>query len=197
MEFPLRCLLSTVLGRGTRRIHFVTGLYLSALALTITAISIADATRFRFLPDPNINLAMIGLVLGTLFAVAARLERAWVPIAIAPFGIIATLASALYRVSNNSSHFGECAIAYVSWGFPLAWNSTYEYFGRCTLLPLPYLSPNRFLVFFSTDVVFYVAVGVGLIQLFRATTGRTTIPPVFPIGSNGKDNHPRKGHATR
>jgi hypothetical protein len=166
-------LLRVLLRRGSRRIHVLTGVYLSGLTFTVTAIAVTDATRFHFVPDPRVSLATIGLVAGIAFAVVARLERGWVLTAMVPLGILATLASALYSASITSGQ-GGCAYTYVNKGFPLAWSSTYDLLGSpCYLLLYLIYNPARDLIFYSLDVIFYVAVGLAIIQVYRGIVGKT------------------------
>ncbi len=166
-----------VLGRGSRGIHLLTGVYLSGILLAITASALTDTTRFRFVLNPIISLAMIGLIAGIAFAVAARVEKFWVPVVMVPFAVLTTLASAVYQVANSSRLVGECAIVTVSRGFPLPWRSTYDLIGpRCLLLLYQILAPIRNTTLFSLDALFYVAAGLAIIQLFRGITGKTLTP---------------------
>jgi len=160
----------------------LTGVYLSGLTLAVTAIAVTDATRFHFVPDPSVSLATIGLVAGIAFAVAARLERGWVLTAMVPLGILATLASALYSASITSGQ-GACAYTYVNKGFPLAWSSTYDLLGSpCYLLLYLIYNPARDLIFYSLDVIFYVAVGLAIIQLYRGMTAKTIAARSLRVG---------------
>ena len=187
-----------ILRRGSRRTHFLTGVYFSGLGLAIIAIVLTDAPTFRFELDMSIRLSMIGLFAGIAFAIAARLERPWVPILMVPFGALATLVSMAYQIAYNPGiNPGGCNGSSVQSGFPFPWSSTYNFVGsRCLLLYIPMSSHVIDTVSFFLDVLFYAAVGVAIIQLFRATTGRTAIPSVFPILSNGKDNQPRRRYVT-
>jgi hypothetical protein len=118
---------------------------------------------------------MLGLIAGIVFAVAARLERAWVTIVIVPFGYLTTLASGLYPTDNNPGPILQCSAFLVNRGFPLPWNSTYRITGAqwCPAPLLPLLDPSMGLVSFSLDLVFYVAAGQAIIQLYRGVTGKT------------------------
>jgi hypothetical protein len=161
-------------------------LYLSGLALAITTVALVSTPSFRLLPDLGISLAIIGLVAGIAFTVPARLERAWVPIVMIPFGILATVASFSYSVTAPAVQFGQCGFQSIGRGFPLAWNFSYSMFGlRCPvrlsslLAPIgggplySLLSPRVSLASFALDVAFFVGAGVAIIQLYRGITGRT------------------------
>jgi hypothetical protein len=150
------------------------GVYLSGLTLVITVGALMDTARFQYMPDLSISPAMVGLAVGIAFAVAARIERYWVPVVMVPLGILATLASVLYQVVNNPVRPGGCVFAFVHGGFPLPWNTTYNLVGSgCLAFPLTIINPVIDRVSFSLDVVFYVAVGLAVIQLYRGITGRT------------------------
>ncbi len=183
-----------ILARGSRSGHLLTGAYLSGLTLAITTIALTSPARSPYVVDQNISLALIGLVVGIAFALAARLERHWVMIVMIPLGFAATFASASYPPINNAGPITECATFRVNRGFPLPWTVTHELPGSYFCPPpgwlQPSINPTMGAVSFFVDVIFYIAIGLAIIQLFRATTGRTTIPEVFPILSSGKDNHP-------
>jgi hypothetical protein len=85
-----------------------------------------------------------------------------------PFGILATLVSSLYQIANNPVNPLGCAASYVNRGFPLSWYSTYYFVGsHCTILLIPANNPIINMVSFLLDVVFYVAAGIAIIQLYR------------------------------
>jgi hypothetical protein len=63
------------------------GVYLSGLALVITVVEFTDVANLGYVRELSVIPALIGIVVGIAVAVAARLERGWVPIVMAPFGI--------------------------------------------------------------------------------------------------------------
>ena len=98
-----------ILGRGSRRIHLLTGVYLSGLSFVMAVIALTDGPRVQYLPDLNVSLVTLGLLAGIALAVAARLERSRVLAVLVPLGIIATLASALYSVTLTAGPPGICS----------------------------------------------------------------------------------------
>ena len=116
--------------------------------------------------DPILGLAMIGLIAGIGFSVEGRLESLWVPVFLVPLGILVTATSALL-VSVTPANFGDCTITYVGRGFPLPWNSAFDFAGsRCLPLLLP-STVGRDMISFALDVIFYIAAGIAIIQLYR------------------------------
>jgi hypothetical protein len=126
-----------------------------------------------------VTLGIMVLLAGIVFSVAARLERFWVPIIMIPFGVLATGVSTAYHVVVNPGLVIGCSIARVGMGFPLPWGFTYHPAGdgRC-IVPLvqlySLLTPGPNIASFALDVVFYVAIGLAIIQLYRGVN-RTTI----------------------
>jgi hypothetical protein len=172
---PLR----VILGRGSRRIHLLMGGYLSAMVLAVTVIALANPP-FSIEPDATISLAVIALLAGIGFVVVARLERLWVSIVAVPFGVLATLASALYHHIDVPLQ-SACAFGRVNIGFPLPYRYAFIYTSTgpgciVPLLPLYPIHPGTNMVSFSLDVIFYVAVGVAIIQFYRGITGKTITP---------------------
>lgn len=172
-----------ILQRGSRRIHLLTGACFSGVILAITYVALTEPSPYPFEPDPNLSLALPALIPGIVLAVGARLERFWVPIVMAPFGILAAQASAVYSVSSVPGDVAICAVTHFSSGFPLQYYFTMGLIGpRCAGLPLPFFIPPRMLMMpFLLDAVFYVAVGVAIIQLCRGITGKASTarsPPV-------------------
>jgi hypothetical protein len=119
------------------------------------------------------------LLASIVVAVGYRFERLWVPLAMVFFGLLATVVSSAHSVVFDPSNPGltyPCCVTRVNRGFPLPWSFTYEYLGgvRRALLPLysqPYAGLD--MVAFVLDVVFYVAIGLAIIQLYRGTIGKT------------------------
>jgi hypothetical protein len=146
------------------------------MVLLISAIALAESASSLDL-NPIVILGIIGLLAGIAFSVEARLERLRVPIAMVPFGILATLSSDNYSVASNPRQFGECSVVHFSRGFPLPWDGTNYISGNlsggfpCVLTPpIFYIGGS---VSFFLDLIFYVAVGVAIIQLYRGIRGTT------------------------
>jgi hypothetical protein len=119
---------------------------------------------------------------GVAFVVAARLEKAKVLGVIVPVAILTALISGLYTVTLTSGPPGTCSFMYVNRGFPLAWGSTYDIFlNPCILLRYLPVNPARDAIFFSLDVIFYVAVGLAIIQLFRGLARKTITSTQYPV----------------
>jgi hypothetical protein len=157
------------------------GVYLSGLVLVFLVIALVDTGLYPLVPDPNVRLATLGLVAGIVFAIGLGLEKAKVLGITTLAAVLATLTSGIYAVTLTADGPGPCSFEYVNRGFPLAWDSTFSITGSpCILLRYGAVNPPRDVIFFFLDMVFYVAAGLAIIQLFRATTGRTTIPSVFP-----------------
>jgi hypothetical protein len=122
---------------------------------------------------------VIALLAGIGFVVVARLEKPWVFIVTVPFGVLATLASALYHHIDVPLQ-SACAFGRVNIGFPIPYRYTYMYTSTgpgciVPLLPLYPLNPGTNMVSFSLDVIFYIAVALAIIQLYRGATGKTII----------------------
>jgi hypothetical protein len=146
------------------------------MVLAVTVIALANPP-FSIEPDATISVAVIALFAGIGFVVVARLERAWVSIVAVPFGVLAALASALYHHADVPLQ-SACAFGRVNFGFPLPYRYAYMYTSTgpgciVPLLPLYPVNPGMNMVSFSLDVIFYVAVGVAIIQLYRGIIGKT------------------------
>jgi hypothetical protein len=163
------------LARGSRVPHLLTGGSLSGAVLAITYYASANATPFSSQPNLSLSLAVLALITGIVFTVATRLERSWVPIVLAPLGILLTLVSRAYQVSSAPGNEAICAVTHVNNGFPLQYYFTMSFEGpRCLRLLLPLLVPPRTaLSSFLLDVAFYIAAGLAIIQLYRGITGTT------------------------
>jgi hypothetical protein len=146
------------------------------MVLAVTVIALANPP-FSIEPDATISVAVIALFAGMGFVVVARLERPWVPIVTVPLGVLVTLASALYHHADVPLQ-SACAFGRVNIGFPLPYRYAYMWTSTgpgciVPLLPLYPLNPGTNIVSFSLDMIFYVAVGVAIIQLYRGITGKT------------------------
>lgn len=143
--------------------------------LIITAVAATETTRYPFGLDPRLSLLMIGLIAGIAFTVMVGLERVWVPALVVPFGILATIASTVYRVAEVPGQVSMCGPVQTNIGFPLQYNFTYESIGSRCIVPLHslVLAPRIDIALFSLDAIFYVAAGLAIIQLYRGITGRT------------------------
>jgi len=146
------------------------------MVLAVTVIALANPS-FSIEPDATITVAVIALLAGIGFVVVARLEGPWVYIVTVPFGVLATLASALYHHLDVPLQ-SACAFGRVNFGFPIPYR--YTYMSTSTgpgcivpLLPLYPINPGTNMVSFSLDVIFYVAVGLAIIQLYRGIIGKT------------------------
>jgi hypothetical protein len=121
---------------------------------------------------------MIGLIAGIAFTVVVGLERVWVPALMVPFRILATIASAVYRIAEVPGQVYMCAFARINVGFPLQYNFTYDSIGSRCIVPLHplVLAPRIDIALFSLDAIFYVAAGLAIIQLYRGIIGKTITP---------------------
>lgn len=59
---------------------------------------------------------MLGLVLGIITTIVARLEKIWLVLAIVPFGVLAAQASNFYTVDRNPGQPAICGVGRVSNG---------------------------------------------------------------------------------
>jgi hypothetical protein len=155
----------------------LTGACFTGTVIAITGIAFAESPG-SYEPDMIITPGIMVLLAGITLSVAARLERLWVPIVMIPFGILATAASTAYHVVVNPGQVVGCSIARVGTGYPLPWSFTYNLAGdgRCIVPLVPLYSPlipRPNIVSFVLDMVFYVAIGLAIFQLYRGIIGKT------------------------
>ena len=124
LRFPVGWPLRVILGRTSRRVHLLAGGCFSGIVLAITAIAATDVASYRLGLDLSLSLGILALTAGIVYVVAARLERAWVAIAMIPLGWVATIASGFYPTDAGPTI--ECDIFRVNKGFPLPWNLTHR-----------------------------------------------------------------------
>jgi hypothetical protein len=165
--------LRVILARGSRTTHVLTSAFLAGVVESITAIGFGKAPLSAEW-STLITLGILVLVASMVVLVVAELEGLLVPLAMASLGVIATVVSASHTVVEIPPGAEWCYFPRVNRGFPLPWNYTYGLSGQCPahLSPLfPYVGPD--MLAFALDVVYYVAIGLAIIQFYRGIRGMT------------------------